>query len=388
MSPLFFTVVIICVLAGAEVDLFIPSFPELQKVFDLSPFMVQLTLSANFVSYCLCSLFIGIMGDRYNRRHVMLGSLGIFVLGSIFCVFALNFPMLILGRFLQGAGMAGPAVLAFVVIADKYPIEKQSAMLGMLNGVVTLAMAFAPVVGSYVNLYFNWRGNFVILLGLGIAALIASYFVIPNRKADPTISLSLKSYGALLASKKLMMFVLTICFLASAFWTFIGMAPIVYMEGMGVNLKHFGFYQGAVAGAFSILSLLSPKLLASFGKKNCLYYSIILYVIGSVLLTAIMLLGIESPLMVTGVMIIYAVAAVFPVNILYPESLELIQNSKSRTAAIINSGRLLLTAAMLELVSYYYVGKFLPLGIAIIGMIVLGLLFIWAILRKEWISIE
>ena len=37
----FLTILIMCILAGAEVDLFIPSFPELQRVFGLSPFLVE-----------------------------------------------------------------------------------------------------------------------------------------------------------------------------------------------------------------------------------------------------------------------------------------------------------------------------------------------------------
>jgi DHA1 family bicyclomycin/chloramphenicol resistance-like MFS transporter len=40
----FITILLIQILAGMEIDLFIPSFPELQKVFCLSPFLVQLTL--------------------------------------------------------------------------------------------------------------------------------------------------------------------------------------------------------------------------------------------------------------------------------------------------------------------------------------------------------
>jgi DHA1 family bicyclomycin/chloramphenicol resistance-like MFS transporter len=54
--PLFFTVLVISLLCGAEVDLFIPSFPEIRKVFELSPFQVQLTLSANFLAYSTCSI--------------------------------------------------------------------------------------------------------------------------------------------------------------------------------------------------------------------------------------------------------------------------------------------------------------------------------------------
>jgi DHA1 family bicyclomycin/chloramphenicol resistance-like MFS transporter len=130
----FLVVLLICILAGAEVDIFVPSFPELQKIFDLSPAMVQLTVSVNFLAYCVCSLFAGSMGDRFNRRNVMLISLGIFVIGSAACVFAVNYPMLVLGRLLQGVGMAGPAVLGMLLVLDDCEPEKRAGTMGIFNG--------------------------------------------------------------------------------------------------------------------------------------------------------------------------------------------------------------------------------------------------------------
>jgi DHA1 family bicyclomycin/chloramphenicol resistance-like MFS transporter len=384
---LYLTILIIGILTGAEVDLFIPSFPELQKIYDLSPFLVQLTLSVNFIAYCVCSLFAGALGDRYNRRTVILVSLAVFVVGSLFCVFSMNYSMLIVGRFLQGAGMAGPAVMGYVIIADQYPIEKQAAMLGTLNGMVTLMMALAPVLGSYVNLYFSWRGNFVILLGLGIVCLILGYFVIPYRAGDKAVSLSPKTYLPLLASKKLMTFVWGIGFLVVPYWVFIGMAPILYMEDMGVDIRHFGFYQGAIAGVFSVVSIFSPKILERFGQMNCLSYSKKISFVAAIGALIMTLLDVHHPLIITGLMLVFAGAVVFPINILYPLSLELVENAKSRTAALIQGLRLLLTAFFLELISYFYTGKFMPIGLAIFFTTMISLLFIRKIFHRGWAKV-
>lgn len=385
---LFFTILLICFLAGAEVDLFIPSFPELQKVFNLSPFLVQLTLSANFLAYCICSLFAGAMGDRFNRKSVIIGSLVIFTLGSLLCVFANHFSILILGRFLQGTGMAGPAVLAYVLIADQFPLEKQPAMMGILNGIVTMGMAFAPVIGSYVNLYFNWRGNFVVLLILSILSLICGILVLPNRAGDPNVSLSPKTYLPLLSSPKLMTFILGICFMAATYWIFIGMAPILYMEGMNVDLKHFGYYQGAIALVFSVVSIISPQLMQRFGQKKCMTYSLIFYSVSTFLTIVITLFDVQNPMIITSVMLIFAATVVFPCNILFPISLEVVEGAKGRAAALMSGMRLLLTAGMLEVISYFYVGKFLPIGLGIFAMSFLALAFFYIIFSKGWAHIS
>jgi DHA1 family bicyclomycin/chloramphenicol resistance-like MFS transporter len=381
----FITILLIEILVGAEVDLFIPSFPELQKVFNITPFMVQLTLSVNFVAYCLSCLFAGTLGDRYNRRHVMLWSLFIFIVGSVLCVSAQYYIMLVLGRFLQGIGAAAPAVLSYVILADETPIEKQPALMGILNGIITLAMACAPVVGSFVNLYFNWRGNFYILLGLGVIGFVAGYFAIPSRRPDPSVSLSLMAYIPLLKSEKLRAYFYCVGFLCVSYWLFIGMAPIFYMEGMGVPLKEFGFYQGSLALAFSICSITSPIVLKTFGNEKCLQFGKWTSLIGVLVVLAFCILDVHDPMVITGGILILSVGAIFPVNILYPHALEIESDSKGRVAALMQALRLILTAFFIQLVSFYYDGRFLPIGLGMFFCTFLAIVLLQKMLQRKWI---
>jgi DHA1 family bicyclomycin/chloramphenicol resistance-like MFS transporter len=359
----FFTVLIITILGGAEVDLFIPSFPELIRTFNLSPALVQLTLSVNFLSYCVSSLFVGNMGDRYGRRPVILWGLAIFIIGSICCVWAQSFAVLVLGRFLQGIGMAGPAVLGYVVIADITPPEKQPGLLGLLNGVITLAMAFAPVVGSYINIYSGWQGNFRVLLGLGVLSLCFGYAFIPNTtQPNSNVSLSLKEYFPLLKSWEFMRLLLIVCLLVSGYWVFIGMGPILYMEDMKVSIERFGFYQGAMAAAYSIVSVLSPILLKRVSHTTCLTIGIWVLTVLAGILLGISLSVNDSPWIITLVMSLYVLPFVFPINILYPKSLDVLPNSKGRAAAMLKFGRLAFSATGVQCVSYVYSGTFAPIA--------------------------
>jgi DHA1 family bicyclomycin/chloramphenicol resistance-like MFS transporter len=233
-------------------------------------------------------------------------------------VLATSFSELIVGRFLQGVGMAAPAVLGYVVIADITPIEKQPGMLGTLNGVITFAMAFAPVIGSYINMFFGWHGNFIVLLGLGLLSLILSFIFIPNTtQPNPTISLSLKGYIPLLVSWSFMKSFLIICGLVACYWVFIGMGPILYMEDMKVPLTHFGFYQGAIAGVFSIMSILSPIVLKQVSHEACLNIGMRLLIGLACGLLIIGLVVDDKPWLITLMMSLYVIPFVFPINIHY-----------------------------------------------------------------------
>ncbi len=385
---LIFTTVALFILSGAELDLFIPSFPQLQEIFHLTPFLVQLTISINFIAYCICCLFTGPLGDKYNRRHVIIYSLWIFLIGSIFCAGALNFPLLILGRFFQGVGMAGPMVLAYAVIAETYPLHKQVTLLAVLNGFSTMAMAFAPMVGSYITLYFGWRGNFVLLLILAVICLVTCYLSIPHSKGDASLSLSPRTYLPLFKYPQLLAFGACICCLVIPFWVFIGMSPIFYMESLGVPLEHFGYYQGAIAGVFGITSLLAPLLLKVIGHRRCLVTGIILCILGNFFILLLTILNVRDPLLITGSIVILVAGVLFPFTMLYPQTLQLLPAAKGRIIALIAGSRLIVSALCLQWVSYFYNGEFFFIGIVMFVFLTLALLVLGMILRKNWLNLS
>ncbi len=379
-------IIFIQMLVGVEIDLFTPSFPELQSVFQLTPVMVQLMLSINFIAYCIACLFAGALGDRFNRRTVMLVSLGIFVVGSLLCVTAHQYSYLILGRFLQGIGIAAPCTLSFVIITDEYPLEKQPGLMGTLNGIVTMAMACAPILGSYVALFTSWRGNFLILLALGLICLALSWFAIPSRQGSPTVSLSPKAYWPFLRSASVRTYLAAVCLLCVPYWLFIGMSPLLYMQDLGVPLQQFGFYQGAIALVFASVSIVSPVILRHFGSARCFYAGIAICALTAVLICGLLLYRIQDPLLITIMMLIFAVGAVFPINILYPYSLDLIPGGKGRIAALHQSSRLILTALLLEMTSYFYQGNFMAIGLGMIIPLALSLWTIQKLKQHQWLT--
>ncbi|MBS0185274.1 MAG: MFS transporter [Proteobacteria bacterium] len=384
----FFTAVCINLLAGMEVDLFVPSFPDLMRVFNLTPFMVQLTLSLNFIAYCICSLFTGALGDRYGRRPVLLWSIFLFIIGSFLCVVAPHFFILLLGRILQGIGIAGPAILGYLVVADECPLEKQASLMGILNGMVTFGMAFAPVIGSYINFYFNWRANFITLLGLGVIVFATSFWAVPQKLSNRNISLSPKAYFPLLRSFKIWMFMGAIIFFCVPYWFFIGISPLLYMENMGVPLKEFGYYQGSIALTFGMISFTSGLFIKWFGKKVCLNVGLGLFFVSSLFLLGLAFLEKQTPFMITLGMLFLAAGIIFPVNIFYPDFLHIVEDSKARSAALFTFFRLIMTAFFLEFISAIYGGKYFLIGISLFLMSFLGVFLSLGLIKKRWVSFE
>lgn len=353
------------ILGGAEIDIFVPSFPDLQKTFNLSPFMVELTLGVNLTAHCVTSLLVGNLGDKFGRRPVIIWGLCIFIVGCIACIFSTNYWQLLMGRFLQGIGISAPVVLSYIVLADKYSTEKQQQLMGALNGALTLGMAFAPVVGSYVNMFFHWQGNFVLLLLLSVVCLVLGFVFLPKGVKNPHVSLSLKEYKPVLHSREAFYYISTLILLLQAYWVFIGMSPILYMEDLGVSLRDFGFYQGALAIIFSIGSFSSGVFLRKFGQKRCFFFSVGILGVFTFGMFLISFLKVTNPNIITAVMLLQSIGVTMPINILWPLMLEILPNGKGRLAAVTVASRLIVTALCLQTASYLYDGTLRSLGLSI-----------------------
>lgn len=375
-------VILMDLLVGMEFDLFVPSFPELLTQFNVSPFLLEALLSVNFAGYCLSLFFVGPLADRYGRKPIILVGLLAFIGGSLLCLHPISYAFLLVGRFIQGVGIAAPAILSFLIIADSYPLKEQQYLIAMLNGVMNSAMAAAPVVGSYVTLYFHWEGNFRVLLFLGVFVFFMVLFFVPAHKKSKEI-LSEQGYASVFRSRPLMLLMVHIIFMFVPYWIFIGISPLLYMENLEVSLSHFGYYQGALALVFAFGSIVLGFIITKFDQKKMLSISGGVFVFSFLSLAFVTFLDIPNALLITFAFLPFVIGQIIPSTILYPVCLNFMPHAKGRVSAIIQGGRLIFSAISLQVVGYCYQGSFQNVGIVLMGFVSIVGITLFFILKNR-----
>ncbi|MDR0296873.1 MAG: MFS transporter [Rickettsia sp.] len=273
-------------------------------------------------------------------------------------------------------------MLGYLVLADIYSVEQQQ-MIGTLNGVTTLAMAFAPVIGSYVNFLLSWQGNFAILLILGVFCLIIGVLFIPKGQANDNVKISLREYSVVFKFKKAIYYLMTLIFLFQSYFVFIGIAPVLYMRALGVPIQQFDLYQGVLAALFSVVSFSNSYFFNKFGQKKCFFFSIAALVAFIIAAIVLVIFETNDPLIITIVVQLVTIGTIFPCNILWILALKSMPNAKGRINAILVSGRLIVTALCLQLISYFYYGTFKPLAIVMCTTIVVALIACYKLLQED-----
>lgn len=370
-------------LAGMEFDLYVPSFPELQNYFYLSSSAVEWSLSINFIGYCISLFIVSELADRYGRKPIIIMGLIIFILGSVLCLTANHYYIFIIGRFLQGLGIAAPSILSFLIIADLYPVKKQQFLLAMLNGSLNIATACAPVMGSYITQYFHWQGNMAALLLLSTAVLLMTLVFIPNTKSvDMNNNSIIQNYSKIFKSNTILLIMIYFVFLYTPYWIFVGMSPLLFMKNLGVSLNHFGYYQGVMALVFALGSIAFGFAIYNFNHKKLLSISNQILLISLLFIIVLVISNSISPFFITLAFVIFVIGQIIPSNILYPLYINLMPNAKARLTAIAQGSRLIISSLGLQIASWFYDGTFLSIGITAGIFILIAFVMKYFVLRQ------
>ncbi len=156
---------------------------SIKRDLEISDTAMGFILAAFTVAYGLFEVPTGHWGDRYGSRGVLTRIVLWWSAFTMLTGAAWGFGMLLVVRFLFGAGEAGALPNAARVVARWFP----AGALGPAQGiVVTSALvggAVSPVVAEYLIQSFGWRWAFVLLGIPGIlwAAVFYAWF-----RDDPT----------------------------------------------------------------------------------------------------------------------------------------------------------------------------------------------------------
>src|SRR6267378_1281549 len=137
-------------------------------------------LNAYILVYAVLLITAGRLGDLYGQRNLFAIGLLIFTLASALCGLSQNAGELIAARVLQGIGGAILTPQTLAIITTLFPPERRGAAFGVWGGVAGLATIAGPTVGGAIVTYVSWQWIFFVNVPIGIAALIATFAIIPD----------------------------------------------------------------------------------------------------------------------------------------------------------------------------------------------------------------
>ncbi|MFH1134949.1 MAG: multidrug effflux MFS transporter [Pseudomonadota bacterium] len=243
-------------------DMYLPALPFLRAEWNQPVVMINMTLVAFFLSYCVFLLVFGPVSDQVGRRPPLLVGLTIYIIGGIFCAVSNRAEMMICARVLQGAGAASTASLSMAICRDVFETDQRERALAHISVIMALAPMIAPIIGGWVMTLISWRGVFVIQTALGALALLGvagmkeSLQVFTKTKPSQVLN----GYFRLFRNLRFTGLTLAAALSALPLFGFIAGSSEIYISNFGVDEKEFGYYFALNAAALMAGSITFSRL--------------------------------------------------------------------------------------------------------------------------------
>jgi DHA1 family bicyclomycin/chloramphenicol resistance-like MFS transporter len=366
-----------------EMEILVPSLPDMKHHFGLNDAQIQQLLTANFLGFFLGVLVAGPLCDTLGRKPMVLWGGLVYLLSCAACALTSDFSVLLMARFVQGVAMTGPTLAGGVLLFEHTSGERQIFWMALANSMVTFAMAASPIVGSWINSTWGFHGNLWCILAVGTLGIVPTLVWVPetlhedNRKSLQLSELA-SGYWSLATDWRYMLLTLPICALAAGYYIYVGISSLYMVDYLKVEPALFARYQGPIVGCFSVVSLGASRLLKVFGLARSLFLGFVTMMLGCLPLVFLCVMGQESA-MATTLCMMLIVGGMAPIcALLFPYALNhLGQDLQGKAQALLQAFRLLLASLGTFFLGFVYSGPLLPVGVLLFMIIMLSSACLW-----------
>jgi EmrB/QacA subfamily drug resistance transporter len=155
-----------------------------QLATELGATQSQLLWMINGYTIALAALLlpIGAIGDRWGRKHVLVGGLGLFVVSNFVGALSSNVTQLLLSRVVSGVGAAMIMPVTLSVITSSFPDEDRDRAVGVWAGFAGAGGILGLITSSIVVDNFTWPWVFAAPVGMAMIAFVMTFVFVPNSR--------------------------------------------------------------------------------------------------------------------------------------------------------------------------------------------------------------
>ena len=345
----------------------------------------QLIISLIFLGLSVGQIFYGPLSDSTGRKPAIYLGIGIYISGSLLALLAWNFQMMLIGRFLQGIGAAGPRSVAVALVRDQYAGRAMARVMSFVMTVFILVPIIAPMLGQGILLFAHWRAIFGLYLLL--ALLVGGWFLLrqpetltSERRIPFQVGRIAGAFREVFVNRIALGYTLMAGLASGGFVGYLNSAAQIFQGQYGLGAQ-FPFYFAALALSLGFASFVNARLVMRFGMRTLSRWALL--VLGGLSLIFLLIAwGFAGQPPLWGLMA-YLLLGFFAVGILFgnlnARAMEPLGHIAGVGAAVVGSLSTFLSTLIGGAIGQSYNGTVLPLvgGFALLSILSL-LVMVWA----------
>lgn len=285
-----------------------PLGAQLMRVLDINASQFGIVVSSYAFSAGISGILTAGFSDKFDRKKLLLFFYGGFILATLFCAIAPNYPMLIAARVITGFFGGVMSSITYAIVTDIFNYEVRGRVMGFIQ----MSFSASRVLGIPVGLYFadlyDWHFPFFIIVGIGLITItLISYKVKPidDHLQELTDKKALHRVLDVFKNKKYLLAFATTFFLSTGGFLLMPFSSPFVVNNLGIDESHLAL----IFGVSGIGTIFTGPLFGVLSDRIGKYE---IFTFGSVasILLMIYYTQLQQSSMVE-VMIIYSVLMVF-----------------------------------------------------------------------------
>lgn len=261
-------------LTALSMDAMLPAFPFIAESLAIVDYQkTQWIVSAMILGMVFGEIFFGPLSDAIGRKKSILFGIVVYIVGSVVALMASSIEMFLLGRMIQGFGVAGPKIASRALIRDMYKGAAMARIMSFVMMVFILVPLLAPSVGQLVLQVADWRWIFGLLM---MQATIAGVWLLlrqPETLAkENRIPLNRKRLMAdvriILARRDVMAFTVLLGCIFAGLMLHISTAQSLFQDVYQTG-DRFPLFFAMLAIGSSIINFSNGKIVLRVGMLRC-----------------------------------------------------------------------------------------------------------------------
>jgi EmrB/QacA subfamily drug resistance transporter len=147
------------------------ALPAMAASFGVDPLRMSVALTSYLLSLAVFIPASGRAADRFGARRVFCAAIALFTLGSMLCGVAVNLPMLVASRILQGIGGAMMMPVGRLVLLRSVPRADLVAAMSWALVPGLIGPVVGPPLGGFLTDTLSWRWIFYINVPIGVLGI-------------------------------------------------------------------------------------------------------------------------------------------------------------------------------------------------------------------------
>jgi DHA1 family bicyclomycin/chloramphenicol resistance-like MFS transporter len=371
--------------AALSIDMVLPALPAIGESLGVAkPNDNQLIVSLLFLGFGVGQLFYGPLSDAVGRKPAAFVGLALFSAGCLVAVMSRSFPLLLLGRFVQGIGVAGPRTITLALVRDRFEGREMARVMSLITVVFILVPIVAPAMGQAVLALSGWRAIFGVYLAMSLLATV--WFAVrqeetlpPQRRIPLALGRMIAAAREVVSHRQSIGYTVASGLIFGALLGYLTSAQQLLQQQYSLGAQ-FPLYFAAVAIAIGAASLLNASLVLRYGMRTLSTWSLRGIFVVSIVFAAVAVAWSGQPPLWS--LMAYLMASFFGIGLLFGNlnalAMQPLGHIAGTGAAIVGTTSMLISLVLGTGIGQSYNGTVLPL---VVG---LGVLSVCAMLVSWW----